>query len=71
MEETHQRILQHKPPRFFIPEAKGTHFNSEGRKEWEREIVGVKPRAHLVEVTGDKNPDSLEVDRVQVKKEFY
>lgn len=33
--------------------------------------MGVKPRARLVEVNGDKNPDSLEVDRIQVKKEFY
>jgi len=54
-----------------IPEAQGADFNSAGRKEWERETVEVKPGAHLAEVNGDKNPDSLKVGRVQVKKEFY
>lgn len=54
-----------------MPEAKGTDFNSEGKKELEREIVGVKPRAHLVELNGNKNPNCLKVNRVQVKREFY
>lgn len=35
------------------------------------EIVEVKPRAHLVEVNEGKNPDSLEVNRVEVKREFH
>lgn len=31
----------------------------------------VKSRAHSVEVNGDKNHVSLEMNRVQVKREFY
>lgn len=32
MEATCQGILQHKPPRFVMPEIKGTNFNSEKQK---------------------------------------
>lgn len=55
----------------FICEAKSNDLNSKDRNKWKKKIEGVKPFAHLVEVNGNKNPDSLEANRVQAKREFY